>query len=92
MRSLSLLIFFSLQNGKFPEVSEFTATSHSRNVVHSLHQSLKDIRELVLRLIMPMEFTLPSVIMEAEGTSIYLQQMCSIREGEWHECSLGHKQ
>ena len=66
--------------GEFPEVSEFTATSHcSRNVVHSCPSLWKDIRA-VLRLIMPTEFTLPRVIMEAEGTSIYLQQMRSIRK------------
>ena len=62
--------------GKFPEVSEVTATSIEMQSTAAPISG--KISEIVLRLIMPTEFTLPQVIMGAEGTSIYLQQMGSI--------------
>lgn len=81
MRSLSLLIFFSL---KWENSLKFLRSLLPVIVVEMQSTAAPisgKISEIVLRLIMPTEFTLPQVIMGAEGTSIYLQQMGSI----WQE-------
>lgn len=90
MRSLSH--FFLFKMGKFPEVSEVTATSHSsRNVVHCCTNLWKDIRDCP-KVDYANGIHPPPGHHGGRGNKYISSTNGFYLEGEWHECSLCHKQ